>query len=162
QGKPLARRHLEGNIACGSDGCAVHTRILRAERSYLQHVHAPGMLRVQEAPRCNTPTLRNERRSACPYLLKSASPVASFLMIVMIMAMLVILIMVVMMGMIVRMPMRMMVSMTIVRMLVRQSRVRLEYQGFHRDRHRLRRHPDAAEVDVVEIPERHPVDHQDV
>src|SRR3972149_4817790 len=42
------------------------------------------------------------------------------------------------------------------------SRVLAEDQGLDRHRHRIRRHPDRAEIDVVEIPENDAVDDQDV
>src|SRR5712691_8339978 len=43
-------------------------------------------------------------------------------------------------------------------MTVRGARVLAEHQRLDRDRHGLRRHPDASEVDVVEIPQYDSVD----
>jgi len=58
--------------------------------------------------------------------------------------------------------MSMMMVVMLVRMFVRLARIRFENERFHGDRHRLRGHADASEIDVVEVPQRHPVDHQDL
>src|SRR5215216_1656064 len=42
------------------------------------------------------------------------------------------------------------------------TRILAEYQRFDGHRHRVRRHADAPKVNVVEIPQHHPVDHQDL
>ena len=61
--------------------------------------------------------------------------------------------------MIVIMPVIMMMD-TLVR--TAPARVLAEQQRLDRDRHGERRHPDAAEIDVVEIAQHHPVDRQDL
>src|SRR5262245_25720016 len=45
-------------------------------------------------------------------------------------------------------------------MLMRLPWVLVEHEGLDRDRYRIRRQPDAAEINVVEIPQHHPIDHQ--
>src|SRR5262249_7624218 len=40
------------------------------------------------------------------------------------------------------------------------ARILAEHEGFHRHRHRTGWHPDAAQVDIIEIQKRHAVDHQ--
>src|SRR6478672_8778742 len=64
-------------------------------------------------------------------------------------------------------PMIMIVIMPVVMMmdaLVRAAAARVfaEQQRLDRDRHGERRHPDAAEIDVVEIAQHHAVDGQDL
>ena len=57
-----------------------------------------------------------------------------------------------------------MIMLVVVQALVRSraARVFVEHQRFDGDRHRVGRHADAAEVDVVEIPQHHAVDHQEL
>ena len=86
----------------------------------------------------------------------------------MMMVMIVVMLMTVM-PMIKRMIVNMTVRMVMVVMFVmvealarpRTARILAEYQRFDRYRHGVGRHTDAAEIDIIEVPQHHAVDHQD-
>src|SRR6516165_964064 len=45
---------------------------------------------------------------------------------------------------------------------MRMTRILAEHQRFDRDRNRVGRQPNASEIDVIEIPERYAIDHQEL
>src|SRR5262245_10965859 len=77
-------------------------------------------------------------------------------------AVLLIVIMVVMVMVTIVVVVMMPVAVMVVARVVGVPRIFAEYERLDRDRHRVRRQPDAAEVYVIEVPQRHAVDHQDL
>src|SRR5882672_11654435 len=82
--------------------------------------------------------------------------------VLMIVSMAVIMVMMMVMAVLMIVVVRMIMPMRVVARVVRMTRILAEHQRLDRDRHRVRWQTDAAEVDVIEVPQRHAVDHQDL